>query len=234
MSRHNCNICNERLLDSINGQLDDGESLLFQRHLDESPSCAREAARLRAFVQSALPRDGASVGLPDPGAFLAGVNAGIDRKYGSTKTQHPFFSVRWRPAFAIPLLAAMLLVAAGVVWLNRAGDDSRGNDPFHDLLTAEDIRGLENSEDVTSLLERITIGDLSSATDTRIEDILPAEDLPGLAEEIDITLFEDVAYSDVVSASLEYLSPLEAAETLAPSEIDAIVASLEHNRFTLL
>ena len=229
MSKHICNICNGRLPDYVEGKLDVQQARTLRAHLAASPECAGEEARLRALFETILSRNDDDVSLPDPGAFLAEVNAGIDRRRQASHL--PWLP---RPALAIPALAAMLLVVSGILYFGTPQGSADGDPLFPDLLAGADVGSIDPGTDLTPLLRDVTVAELETEAETGISEEVPEETYPELGTQIDLTLLEDVPYSSVVDASLDYITPYDAVETLDASAFDDIVTTLENNRYTFL
>ncbi|MBR9975336.1 MAG: zf-HC2 domain-containing protein [Bacteroidetes bacterium] len=233
MSRNICRICDDRLADYVNGKLDNEEVRTLRVHLEGSPPCAERERVLRMLFAETLPRSPFPERLPDAGSFLAGVNAGIDRKLGARAWWVPASLRPFRPALAASLIATLMIVAAGVAYLSLSGRETTRGDLFSGLLTAEDVSGLERGVDVAPLLGEITVSGLDPVVDTRFDDLTVNGGLAGLSDEMNLTLLEDVPYSAVVSASLEYISPLDAAEALDEDELEQMIGTLKNHQFTL-
>ena len=176
----------------------------------------------RMLFQQALRRE-SSAGIPDPGSFLVRINAGIDRSTGG------FTAIRrrvLRPGVLAPVLsAAVILVIAGVFFFHPAADQGAGDSLFSGLINESDLTELTEISPSSAVLDDVTISDLSLDREYLAEDGPAMRDPASLSAEIDLTLLEDVPYSAVVSASLEYISPDDVLENLSDTEADRIVTT---------
>jgi hypothetical protein len=228
MSGNNCNICRGTLPDYVDGKLDESEAHLLRLHLAASPECAAEEQRLRVLFTIALLRPSTVESIPEPGIFLTGINEGIDRK-------KPRFYGIARPAFAIPVLTAvLLLVIAGAYFLDFSRPSGSGDTLFPGMLTAEDLRGFDEDAEIIPMLREVTIHDAAATEAEQLLDAADDQDLPFLESEIASTLLGDIPYSSVVSESFDYVTPYDIVDDMDASEFEDIARTIENNRFTLL
>ncbi|MFZ1729247.1 MAG: zf-HC2 domain-containing protein [Bacteroidota bacterium] len=232
MSKLKCKDCRGLLPDYVDGKLDAEQSAALRKHLSVSATCASEEQHLRALFTGALTRDIPKSSILDPGSFLVGINAEIDRR-----RRGQFSSVRnfTRPAFLVPVLAtAVLLLIASVFYFPFAGRSSSSEMMFSGLISEADVNGLAEIETLTPLLNDVLLSELQSSGEIGAYEINDLADATVLNTEIDETLLDDVSYSSVVSASLEYISPDDVLEQLSQSDADDIVTILQNQSIMLL
>lgn len=232
MSKLECNVCRGLLPDYVDGKLDAEHSEAIRRHLAVSVNCTIEEQRLRALFTTVLTRDLPKNSIPDPGSFLVGINAEIDRR---RNRQFPGVRSFTRPAILVPVLsAAVLLFIAGVFFYPFAGPSNSADIMFSGLINEADVSGLTQIETLTPLLNEVLLSELTNSGETGMSEIAGLEDQTVLNTEIDASLLDDISYSSVVSASLDYISPDDVLEQLPQSDADDIVTTLQHQSIMLL
>ncbi len=231
MSSLECNICSGRLPDYVDGKLEENEFALMRDHLGRSEACAEEERRLRVLFSRILERTPAAESMPDAGSFLVGVNAGIDR---ASRGYRPLAKWTLRPSVLVPVLAAaMVIIVAGLFLFPTAERIDSGDTMFSGLIDEADLSNLSDISPSSSLFDEVMISDLSYNRDL-LYDVSSIDDETNLNSEIDLTLLDDVSYSAVVSASLEYISTDEVLENLSDTEAERIVTALEQQPIRLL
>ncbi|MFA6232589.1 MAG: zf-HC2 domain-containing protein [Bacteroidota bacterium] len=232
MSGLGCKICRDLMLDYVDGKLDRELMTEYRKHLSISQVCANEADRMSEFFKLALPRELPDTEIPDPGNFLIAINQGIERR----NTRHVHFAGSFaRPAIIIPVLSAtILLIVCGILFIPFSGPTQTEDTMFSGLITESDLNGMTDFSTLTPLLNDILLSDLSTTSVIITEDIAALEDPATLDTSIDLSLLDDVTYSSVVSASLDYISPDDVLEQLPEREAAQLVNTLENQTIMLL
>ncbi|MBE0645098.1 MAG: zf-HC2 domain-containing protein [Bacteroidetes bacterium] len=232
MSKRECKICDGRLPDYVDGKLDAEESRMMREHLSTSSSCAAEERELREFFSGILTRDIPGEGISDPGRFLVGVNAGIDR---NARGYRPVLRHIGRPALFVPLFStAVLLIIAAIVLFPSVETLDSQEALFSGLFNENDLLGIADLSPTTPMLDDIMIFEQSANRELISEEASSASDASSLNTAIDLTLLDDVPYSAVVSASLNYLSQEDVLEKLSDAEAESIVRELEQQKIRIL
>lgn len=232
MSKRKCDICDGHLPDYADGKLDEETRERMREHLASSPACACSARELQELFSQVLSRDDAIPSLADPGAFLAEVNTGIDRR--AARRLSTRFEFR-RPAVYLPALtAAVLLIIAGLYLFPGSDQRTAQTGLFPGLLTQAEVLHLNEDGSLTPLTIDLLLPDLSIGVATAVAYQPSVEDAAILEDAIDATLLARIPYSAVISAGLDYLSPDEVFETLSADYSHEIVTDLEKQPFTLL
>lgn len=232
MSKLGCNVCLGLLPDYVDGKLDAEHSATMREHLSVSQPCANEAERLHELFTQALTRVLPDAGIPDPGSFLVGINAEIDRRRARLLPGGWKFP---RPAIHIPVLStAIVLIIFSLFYFPSVGPSNSADGMFSGLITESDVKGLPEIETLVPLLSEVLVSDLSTGNEMRASEIAAFDDQAALNTAIDGSLLDDVSFSSVVSASLEYISTEDVLDQLSEEDTDEIVTTLQNQSIMLL
>ncbi len=191
-----------------------------------------ESDRLRVLFDQSLTRELDDAGIPDPGSFLVGINAGIDRRHA---TGLRALSNVLRPAVLIPVLTVSLfLVIAGMFYFSPDGQIQQPDSLFPGMITETDVEGLPDMETLTPMLNDVLLSDMNSSNDLVSEEIFDADNAVEFNTAIDASMLEDLTYSAVVSAGLDYFSTDEVLDYLTEVEANDIVTNLQNTSIMLL